>query len=309
MVSGSVRPDARQHAIREGTRRDIVDMLVLRDTSFHGRLDCLDFLKRVWPLDEMPSQDSRFQTATADIATHVHFGDWDDAHLLLERLNLARDADARFMRFIEMVVHPLVVPDETEALSLVEAVNSHLERDGFHLMETDRISGKPAFGVRAVSFVRPTPEPTLWEKVDRQVASMRDQLSRAESELEFQAVGHRGREVMISLAQAVIAPADAAGEDGETPSPTDAARLLDAYIGKALPGHGNEALRKAVRAVVKATSAVLHDRGATHKDAALAAELVSSSVYLVHILSGEASGPGVSLDSDLRQSAGRAQDA
>ena len=305
MVSPSGPPDQPRNAIREGTRRDIVDMLVLRDTSFHGRLDCLDFLKRVWPLDEMPSQDSRFKTATADIATHVRFGDWDDAHLLLERLSLARDADDRFMRFIEMVVHPLVVPDETEAVSLVRAVNGHLEGDGFHLVETDRISGKPAFGVRTVSFVRPTPEPTLWEKVDRQVASMREQLRRAAWEVEYQAVGHRGREVMISLAQAVIAPADAAGENGEPPSRTDAARLLDAYIGKTLPGRGNEDLRRAVRAVVKATSAVVHDRGATHKDAALAAELVSASVYLVHILSVEASGPGVSVDSD-HQSAGRA---
>lgn len=309
MVSESVRPDVRQNAIREGTRRDIVDMLILRDTPFHGRLDCLDFLKRVWPLEEMPSQDFRFRTATADIATHLRFGDWDDAHLLLERLSLARDSDERFMRFIEMVAHPLVVPDEAAAFSLVQAVNGHLERDGFHLVETDRISGKPAFGVRTVSFVRPAPEPTLWEKVDRQVASMRDQLRRATSEVEFQAVGHRGREVMISLAQAVIAPGDAAGEDGEPPSRTDAARLLDAYIGKTLPGRGNEDLRRAVRAVVKATSAVLHDRDATHKDAALAAELVSSSVYLVHILSGEVSGPGVSLDADHNQPAGRAPGA
>lgn len=309
MVSGNGPPYQRRNAIREGTRRDIVDMLVLRDTSYHGILDWLDFLKRVWPLDEMPSEDHRFETATGDITTHMHFEDWDDAELLLDRLKLAGDADEQFMRFIENVVHPLVIPDEAEVVSLVAVINGHLERDGFHLVETDRISGKPAFGVRAVSFVRPTPEPTLWEKVDQQVASMRDQLRRAESELEFQAVGHRGREVMISLAQTVIAPTDAAGDDGELPSRADAARLLDAYIGNALPGRGNEALRKAVRAVVQATSAVLHDRGATHKDAALAAELVSSSVYLVHILSGEASGPGVSLDSNLHESAGRAQDA
>ena len=113
---------------------------------------------------------------------------------------------------------------------------------------------------------------------------MREQLARAASEEEYQAVGHLGREVMISLAQAVIDPAEAIGEDGEPPSSTDAARLLDAYIGQTLSGGGNEALRRAVRGVVKATSAVLHDRRATPKDAALVAELVSSSVHLVHIL-------------------------
>ncbi|MCY4115221.1 MAG: hypothetical protein OXG33_14995 [Chloroflexi bacterium] len=273
-----------QDAIREGTRRDIVDMLVLRDASFHGRLDYMDFLKRVWPLDEMPSEDSRFRTATTDIATHMGFRDWDDSHLLLERLNLTGGPDDDFLRFLEAVVHPLVVPDETEALALVAAINRSLERDGFHLVETDRISGKPAYGARPVSLIRADPEPTLWEKVDRQVREMREQLARATSEEGYQAVGHLGREVMISLAQAVIDPAEAAGEDGKVPSKTDAARLLDAYIGATLAGGGNEALRRAVRGVVKATSAVLHDRRATAKDASLVAELVSTSVHLLHIL-------------------------
>ena len=273
-----------QNAIREGTRRDIIDMLVLRDSRFHGRLDCVGFLKRVWPLDKMPSEDSRFRTATDDIATHMRFGDWTESDLLLGRLDLAGGPDDQFMRFIEAVVNPLVVPDETEALSLVDTINKSLERDGCHLVETDRVSGKPVYSAKPVSFVRAAPEPTLWEKVDRQVIAMREQLTRAESEEGYQAVGHLGREVMISLAQAVIDPSEAIGEDGKLPSRSDAARLLDAYIGKTLPAHGNEALRKAVRAVVQATSAVLHDRNATPKDAALAAELVSTSVHLVHIL-------------------------
>ena len=259
-------------------------MLALRDASFHGRLEYMDFLKRVWPLDEMPSEDGRFRTATADVATHMRFGDWDDSHLLLERLNLSGGPDDDFLRFIEAVVHPLVVPDETEALDLVAAINRSIERDGFHLVETDRISGKPVYGAKPVSFVRAAPEPTLWEKVDRQVTEMREQLARATSEEGYQAVGHLGREVMISLAQAVIDPVEAASEDGKAPSKTDAARLLDAYIGKTLSGGGNEALRTAVRGVVKATSAVLHDRRATARDASLIAELVSTSVHLIHIL-------------------------
>ena len=273
-----------KNAIREGTRRDIVDMLVLRDAPFHGRLGYLDFLKRVWPLDEMPSEDHRYNSATGDIATHMGFRDWDDSHLLLERLYLSRGPDDEFLRFLEEVVHPLVVTDETEAVDLVIAINGSLKRDGFHLVETDQISGKPTYGARRVSSVRAAPKPTQWEKVDRQVEKMRELLTRAASEEEFQAVGHLGREAMISLAQAVIDPVEAIGEDGQLPSSTDAARLLEAYISKTLSGRGNEALRKAVRGVVQATSAVVHDRNATPKDAALVAELVSSSVHLVHIL-------------------------
>ena len=94
--------------------------------------------------------------------------------------------------------------------------------------------------------MRAAPEPTLWDKVDRQVIAMRDQLTRAASEEAYQTVGHLGRELMISLAQAVIDPSEAIGDDGRRPSTTDAGRLLDAYIGKTLPGGGNEALRRAV---------------------------------------------------------------
>lgn len=273
-----------RNAILEGTRRDVVDLIVLRDAPFHGRLESMDFLKRVWPLDEMPSEDRRFSTATRDIATHMGFGDWDDSHLLLEWLNLSGGPDDEFLAFLVAVVHPMVVPEETEALDLVAAINRSIERDGFHLVETDRISGKAVYGAKPVSFVRAAPEPTAWEKVDRQVAEMRNQLARATSEEGYQAVGHLGREVMISLAQAVISPTEAVSGDGKAPSKTDAARLLDAYIGTRLSGGGNEALRRAVRGVVKATSAVLHDRSATTKDASLIAELVSTSVHLMHIL-------------------------
>ena len=275
-------------AIREGTRRDIVDKIILREVPFHGRLDYMDFLKRVWPLDEMPSEDYRFRTATGDIATHMGFGDWDHSHLLLERLKLARGPDADFLRFLEEVVHPLAVPDDTEALSLVAAINETLKRDGYHLVETDRISGKPVHSAKPATFVRTFPEPTPWEKVDRQANAMREQLTLAlmhgEAEEGYQVVGHLGREVMISLAQAVIDPSEAVGEDGEPPSQTDAVRLLDAYIRRTLPGRGNEALRKAVRSIYQATNSVLHDRSATYKDALLAVELVSASVHLTHIL-------------------------
>ena len=67
----------------------------------------MDFLKRVWPLDVIPSQDRRFRTASTDIATHMKPGDWDDSHLLLERLDLARGSDVEFLRFLELVVHPV----------------------------------------------------------------------------------------------------------------------------------------------------------------------------------------------------------
>lgn len=273
-----------QNKFSELTRRDIVDMLLLREAPFHGRLDYMDFLKRVWPWDTMRSWDPRFRIATHDIGTHMDFGDWTDSHLLLVRLNLAGGADDEFLRFLETVVHPLVISDAGEAIAVVTDINRLLELDGYHLAEKSRVSGRPVFKAVPVSFAGVPIEPTSWEKVDQQVSEMRDQLARASSEAGYQTVGHLGRELMISLAQAAIEPSDAVGEDGVPPSDTDAVRLLDAYIEKALLGRNNKALRGAVRGVVKATSAVLHDRNAAQQDAALLAELVLASVRLVHIL-------------------------
>ena len=282
-VSGnSVNSD--ENLIHEVTRRDIVDMLLLQDVPFHGRLDLIDFLKRIWPLDEMPSWDGRFTKATQDIATHMGFGDWDDSYLLTVRLGLLGEPDDVFLRFVEMAVHPMTQTDEAVASGAAAAISRHLRSDGYQLVETDRISGRQLFKAQPTTLLIRDRAPTPWENVDRQVAAMHAQFLRAESEEDYQAVGHYGREVTISLAQAVIDPTDATGEDGQQPSKTDARRLLEAFVAKRLPGGGNQALRKATRGVVQATSAVLHDRGATEQDAALIAELVSSTVHLVRIL-------------------------
>ena len=281
-LEGTVASD--EKTIQEATRRDIVDMLLMRDTPFHGRLDVVDFLKRVWSLDEMPSRDRRFRTASGDIEQHMSWGDWDESYLLTVRLGLLEEADEIFLRFVENVVHPMARADESEALAIATDINQHLGADGFRLAESGHVSGRPVFSALPSSLLRKEVEPTSWEKVNRQVEAMRAQMARAQSEDDYQSVGHRGRVVMTTLAQAVISPADAIGEDGKLPSNADASRLLDAYVGKALPGRGNEALRKAVRGVVQATSAVLHDGNATVGDAALITELVTASVQIMHIL-------------------------
>ena len=112
-----------------------------RNAPYHGQLNYMDFLKRVWPLDEMPSHESRFTSATSDIATHMSFQDWEDSYLLYERLRLSDGPDAEFLRFLETVVHPLRVPNESAALNLVADINRSLERDGLRLVEADQVSG------------------------------------------------------------------------------------------------------------------------------------------------------------------------
>src|SRR5215469_16861337 len=101
--------------VTEVTRRDIVDALLLANRPFHGRLDLIAFLRRIWRLGEMPSTDYRFENAEGDIWQHmVNNSDWSNAELLYHHLGILDVPDETFAQFLETCVHPLVLPDLVE---------------------------------------------------------------------------------------------------------------------------------------------------------------------------------------------------
>ena len=129
-------------------------------------------------------------------------------------------------------------------------------------------------------------EPSGWAKVDRQLDGALGQLAQAKSEEDFQVVGLRCREVLISLGQEVFDPDRHAPSDGVTPSDTDAKRMLEAYLLDELHGSTNKEARKHARATVDFAVSVQHKRTAAFRDAALCAEATASVVNLIAILSG-----------------------
>jgi|GEM_PF-1847875 len=132
--------------ITEVTRSKILDQLLLSERPFYGRMDLVAFLERVWPLSSMPSTDTRFSDASGDIWQHmVRNDDWTPEFLLTTRLNLLRSDDEEFLRFLAMCLHPLAVQDEEEAQELADTFNKHLEIDGYRLVVTSHISGKPLY--------------------------------------------------------------------------------------------------------------------------------------------------------------------
>jgi hypothetical protein len=144
--------DPRTHRISEITRRDIVDALLLDESElFHGRLDLISFLRRIWPLNSMPSTDSRFSNAEGDIWQHmVNNSDWTASELLYSYLKIIDIPDERFARFLETCVHPLVTPDPKKIEKRVALFNDALKNDGFGMRPSGKISGRPIYKV--VSF-------------------------------------------------------------------------------------------------------------------------------------------------------------
>lgn len=129
-------------------------------------------------------------------------------------------------------------------------------------------------------------EPTGWSRVDRAVSEMQSQLARASDEEHFQTVGLLGREILISLGQAVFDAEKHPTLDGVKASSTDAKRMLEAFIAEKLEGSANEQLRKFVRSALDLALTLQHKRTATYRDAALCTEAAVAVAHIVAIVSG-----------------------
>ena len=129
-------------------------------------------------------------------------------------------------------------------------------------------------------------EPTGWERVDRNVTEMRKALEVADTEEKSQAVGLLCRETVISLAQAVFDRKQHPTLDGVAPSPTDAKRMLEAYIAVVFAGGEHEHFRKHARSAYDLAAHLQHKRTATFRQAAVCAEATTSLVNLIAITAG-----------------------
>ncbi|WP_144495448.1 hypothetical protein [Bacillus thuringiensis] len=129
------------------TRRNLLDNLLdLGDLT--GRFELIDFLELIWPLEEMPSTDSRFESAQGDIWQHmINNYDWDDEFLYWDYLDIKNCRDEILFRFLEQIVQPAVRENRENQRVYVEVINNHLSGDGFQLQVTGEMSGYPLYKV------------------------------------------------------------------------------------------------------------------------------------------------------------------
>jgi hypothetical protein len=148
------KPHKRQR-ITEITRQAIIDRLFMDSSEpFYGKSDLISFLKRTWPLSQMPSTDSRFKDAEGDIWQHsINNDDWSDSELLWNRLKIGEIPDEQFSRFLEARVHPLICPDRDRLESLVAAFNEELKNDRFVMRKASEISGRPIYKVVSMDHI------------------------------------------------------------------------------------------------------------------------------------------------------------
>ena len=132
--------------ISEYTRRDVVDVLLVREQPFNGQMDLIQFLKAIWPLNEMSFTDPRHEDAEGDIHRHMVFNnDWDNYQLLYDKLNLLNAPDELFLRFLEQCVHPRVRKTKEEVQEVVNGCNEFLRADAYELSPLSQVSGRPIY--------------------------------------------------------------------------------------------------------------------------------------------------------------------
>ncbi|EAC9319123.1 hypothetical protein B1O03_13390, partial [Listeria monocytogenes] len=141
--------------ISEISKRDIVDILTLGRSNdefyYHGRLSEISFLSRIVNLDDLPSDDKRFNNMTKDIHQHtVNNNDWEvDWVFYDDRLKLLRDEEL-FIKFIEQIFNPNVREDKDNWDDYLKQINTILNYDNVQLNASETLSGRPVYKIISI---------------------------------------------------------------------------------------------------------------------------------------------------------------
>lgn len=151
------------------TRRDITELLTKGydiDNIFStdhfvfiiwGRMTPVEFLNRLYPLKDLPSNDPRNKDAEEDIYFHVilnsndYSENWpfDD-----ERFPLKNGSDEDLLSFLSEIFHPEVRNDNIDWKTCLDKINVLLREDGYELYPKGQISGRDVYGWRDLTAKR-----------------------------------------------------------------------------------------------------------------------------------------------------------
>lgn len=119
--------------------------------SFWGTLSPVEFLKRLYPLDELPSTDPRYSNAEADIYAHTVLNpdDYPEGWIFEdERFPLKTGSDEDLLNFLCVIFHPEVRDESGDWGALYDRLNALLIADGYELYVMGQMSKRNIYGWR-----------------------------------------------------------------------------------------------------------------------------------------------------------------
>lgn len=147
--------------ITDVTKRDIYDLFHdgLQETGlfaeiihypYYGRLDEIEFLERIYDLDNMPSNDARFSNAREEIIQHtINNDDYPYCWIFQDtRFQFMDGPDESILRFLCEVFHPFVRDESREWEKILRRVNELIRADEYELYVKEHISGRAVYGYR-----------------------------------------------------------------------------------------------------------------------------------------------------------------
>lgn len=152
--------------ISEVTKRDIFVLFCEGYTEsswieentrvFYHYFGCLtetEFLKKIYPLSEIPSTDSRFPNAEGDIWQHtVNNNDWEYGWIFTDsRFELQDGDDNILLKFLCTVFHPAYRKEDGYWKEYLNKIQTLLRADGYELYISDYISGRALYSWRTLT--------------------------------------------------------------------------------------------------------------------------------------------------------------
>lgn len=137
------------------SKREIRDVLMdgiyKKEFYFYGTESEISFLERIVDLNNLPSDDPRFDNMLRDIWQHtVNNDDWDlDWIFTDERLNLKYN-DQLFKEFLEQIFHPMVRNNKSEWELYLDKINAILMHDHLQLIPDKLYSGRTQYTLMEV---------------------------------------------------------------------------------------------------------------------------------------------------------------
>ena len=127
------------------------------------------------------------------------------------------------------------------------------------------------------------PSVTGWERVDRILSQLPIAIEQSKNEEDFQAIGHKCREVMISAAQHVYRDSMEIHLDTK-PSTADSKRMFEGFLIEYLRGESSKLARKVCKSAVDLANELTHRRSASRFDACICFESTRAAIAIVHCI-------------------------
>jgi len=141
-----------EETVSKDVRKEIFYSDILSGGKWSGNLTELDFLERLYSLEQTSATNPDFYNAADEInERRVVNPSWPDDWIFEDSRFQLMSADPKyFFLFLCEALHPEVRSDSNEVQTLLEYFNSKLSPHGWNLVEIEKIGGRPLYVVRAL---------------------------------------------------------------------------------------------------------------------------------------------------------------